>query len=219
MNYRINSPYRVDARVSARRNNVSMGKCARTPTPGTLTLNPVTGHYYQVFGDNSITWPAAQTFVISLPCLSLTEWLTQGLARLNVRVPTRYCPIWRQSRVSHEDEFVECTSSWCRDPEGTDAFPQRNLDRWGTRLPAATVGENWTWVNSEGAISGQSGATAVLLELVKCREPNDNTATKRKLTWQILVFGNFGWNDEGALGYHRWSISPNGMCHSMPQPA
>jgi hypothetical protein len=162
---------------------------AATPVAGTSTQNIVTGHYYQVFGDNGISWPAAQTFVLSLPCLN-----PDGSEDAGCTNPGTSVPHLATITSFDEDEFVESL----RAGEKIATTIRRNEIWVGGLQPAGSgTGEDWTWLNGEGSISTSQVSLPSYSNWLS-NEPNDAGGSESYLA--IGLGGQFGWNDEGNLG-------------------
>ncbi len=159
-----------------------------TPVPGTLTQNPVTGHYYQAFAANGITWDAAQTYMQdNLPSLGTDGLPSTGMDAVAPHLAT--------ITSFDEDEFIESLRAGELSPAG----PLTRFEVWvGGKQPAGSAtGADWAWVNGEGTISTMQ-VTLPSYSNWLSGEPNDAGGGESFLA--VGLGNQFGWNDEGNLG-------------------
>ena len=166
-----------------------------TPTAGTLTQNPVTGHYYQVFGQNEISWPEAQTFVAALPCLNPDGSDDPRASVSTCTSPNAVLPHLATLTSFDEDEFVEFSLRAVEKAANTILKPETWV---GGRQPAGSgTGEDWSWENGEGEISTSQAPLPSYSNWLD-GEPNDSGTGESHLATGLR--DEFGWNDEGRLG-------------------
>jgi hypothetical protein len=169
---------------------------ANAQTPGTLTQNTETGHYYQVFGQNGISWAQAQTYVNGLYCLKSDGSTDPRVSPTTCTTAGSVLPHLATITSSREDVFVE----GIRATERLAATITRD-EIWvgGLQAAAQPPGTGWSWVNGEGNISTPQVPLISYSNWLP-NEPNDNTGPSSENFLAIGLGGNFGWNDEGALG-------------------
>ncbi|RLA30649.1 MAG: hypothetical protein DRR11_12795 [Gammaproteobacteria bacterium] len=149
------------------------------------TENPVTGHWYEVFPGNSMTWDDAKT--------------AAGL-KFHLGVQGHLATI----TSSGEDAFIETVRAAAR-VAGTITRNEIWVDGiqpcTGGPGSCPAVGEGWIWENLEGAISTPQVPLPSFSNWL-AGEPNDNTGAGSENHLAIGLRGTsvVGWNDEGALG-------------------
>jgi hypothetical protein len=155
------------------------------------------GHFYEVVKHNNISWSDAKAAAEGKTYLGV-----QGhLATLT---------------SAAEDDFVNGlrVSAGLSRPEA-----------WiGGSQPAGELGagDNWSWVNGEGAIPGMSSASPYANW--QTSEPNDNYGAGSEQHMALGLGNNPGWNDEGSLGniggyiieYSTGTSAPVADCQKLP---
>jgi len=144
------------------------------------TINPVTGHYYEVVGADGISWNDAKAAVDSLP----------PFMGVNGHLAT--------ITSAGEDAFVESIRAAAK----VAAVINRH-EVWVGGLQMAgsvmTKGEGWIWDTGEGAISTPDVPLPSYSNWLPV-EPNDNSGPGSENWLAVGLGGQFGWNDEGAFG-------------------
>jgi hypothetical protein len=142
------------------------------------------GHYYEVVSSPGIDWLSAEAAAEALSYLG-----AQG----HLATITSF----------EEDEFL-------------DGLRGGLSELWvgGFQSPITTVGsgDNWMWVNGEGAFPGDNLGPVYANWLVG--EPNDFYGLASEQYLAIGLGGAFGWNDEGAIG----NISGYVVEYNVPEP-
>jgi len=121
---------------------------------GTLTQNPETGHYYQVFQNNGGTWDAAQAYIAieaNVPCLD------QDGMTIACSDPDANPPHLATVTSAREELFVDTL----RDDEFTGGVLTQEQTWIGgiqesDGEPGNTLGDVWRWVNEEGSFPAWS---------------------------------------------------------------
>jgi hypothetical protein len=130
------------------------------------------GHYYEVVSSAGITWPAAKALTGAR--------VNSGAMGLRGYLAT--------ITTADEDLFID----------GLRQLAVLN-EVWvgGSQLAGSTEpGAGWTWENDEGAITLGQSASPYANWLAG--EPNDQGGNEQHLG--VGLGGQYGWNDEGALG-------------------
>jgi len=184
--------------------SIALLPAANAQTPGTLTQNPETGHYYQVFKQNAGTWDGAESFVAieaNVPCLSING------AVLGCSDPTSVKPHLATITSAREEVFVDTLRNYEFNGFPAGGFPDGNpdnagktafLDQGQTWIGGIQDGggaepfAGWRWINGEGNFPGMNGG--VVYTNWASAEPN-NSGGEDHLTLGRYGLGG-GWNDE-----------------------
>lgn len=139
--------------------------------------NLETGHYFEVYSANGISWACAESKVAALPEY---EGVPGHLATVT---------------SAGEDMFVDGLRRDARDT----GLSRPEVWIGGVQPAGNDVGEGWRWYNGEGPIS-TSQAPLPSYSNWLTGEPNDNTGAGSENHLAVGLRDQFGWNDEGALG-------------------
>ena len=151
-----------------------------TPVEVPDNINPETGHTFEVYKANGISWECAREFVEGLdaqggpdirPHLatitssSENQWIVDNLLVPALSLPA---PLLDQSQV------------------------------WVGGSRDATAAGGWRWVNNEGSFSGANGGTLFTNWAEAEGEPNNSGGVEEWVTLGRYPDNLSGWNDEGA---------------------
>jgi hypothetical protein len=161
------------------------------PRPIVAGTNLETGHRFEVYAANDITWDCAKTLAGQLTY--------QG-------VPGHLATITSEG----EDRFVDSLRKNALD----DGLARPEVWVGGVQSDDKDVGEGWRWYNGEGAISTSQMPLPSYSNWL-AGEPNDNTGAGSENHLAIGLRNEFGWNDEGALG----NIGGYIVEYDVPRPA
>jgi hypothetical protein len=150
---------------------------------GTVT-NPVTGHVYEIFvyeSNDVKSWPLAKAAAEGKTYTDMQGNEIQGhLATITSEA---------------EDLFVEFDVRQAVPPE--TPLPAPEVWVGGSQAAGSAVGAGWVWENSEGTISTPQVPLLSYSNWLS-GEPNDANSGESHLG--IGLGGQYGWNDESALG-------------------
>jgi len=136
-----------------------------------------TGNYYEMILDDGINWAAADAAAVGSTFMGVLGHLATILD-------------------AGEDLFI---NQLVGSTGGVSSSRFSNSEAWVGGFQDRQISEpsgGWTWVNGEGAISGNNSGSGYANWLPN--EPNNVGGAENWLA--VHLRGGFGWNDEGNLG-------------------
>lgn len=178
------------------------------PAPAGLVTagtNSTTGHYFEVYFADAITWSNAKQSVSvgGRKCGGVTGHLATITSQA-------------------EDKFVDGLRRSALSLTGAPRLNQPEVWIGGVQASdkVLTKGEGWQWDNGEGPISTPQMPLPSYSNWLNASdplnpEPNDNYGAGSENQLAIGLGNSFGWNDEGAIG----SIGGYIVEYDIPRPA
>lgn len=169
---------------------ITAGLFTFTEAQGTCLVatvtNEVTGHYYELYAQDGISWDAAEAAVALLP---------PQVGVGGDLVPAHLATLTSATEEAFVDAFREDPGSVGAASSASCELRQGQVWIGGFQPTGAQPTDGWRWVNDEGTFPGTN--TGPQYTNWATGEPNDAGIDERHLTLGRYGLGG-GWNDEGS---------------------
>jgi hypothetical protein len=156
-----------------------------------ISINPETGHTFEVYKANGYCWANAKAFVDSLPDMPVavgtsTIFVSPYLATITSSSENTWIVdnlLKEALKTSTSPTYLSQSQVWVGGSQSTGS---------------AEPGGGWRWENSEGPFSGVNGGIGYTNWASVEGEPNNTGGNENWLTLGRYATNLYGWNDEGA---------------------